>query len=36
MQIAQGNTGMAILWGVLSTANAATLAPHLKAGGRNG
>lgn len=36
MQIAQGNTGMAILWGVLATANAATLVMHLKAGGRNG
>lgn len=36
MQIAQGNTGMAILWGVLAAANAATLALHLKAGGRNG
>lgn len=36
MQIAQGNTGMAILWGVLATANVATLALHLKAGGQNG
>ncbi|HIY94988.1 MAG TPA: hypothetical protein H9821_04900 [Candidatus Rothia avicola] len=36
MQIVQGNTGMAILWGVLAIANAATLVMHLKAGGRNG
>ncbi|WP_237185573.1 hypothetical protein [Rothia nasimurium] len=36
MQIGQGNSGMAILWGVLAAANSATLALHLKAGGRNG
>ncbi|WP_237212277.1 hypothetical protein [Rothia nasimurium] len=35
LQISQGNTGMAVLWGVLAAGNAATLALHLKAGNRH-
>lgn len=35
LQISQGNTGMAVLWGVLAVGNAATLVLHLKAGNRH-